>query len=202
MARHTFFSFHYYNDVMRAQIVKNAWVTQDRVDSGFFDKSAFEKTKNESPDNLRRFLSTKLDGISVTCVCAGSETYLRPWVRYEILRSMQLGKGLLGVYLDQVKCAKSVRLGGTGFDYRGQNPFDYLALTRKDGKVFWWELVNNNWESYKEVPTAWESDLPYDFGTSASMRLSNLFTVYNYNPSTDSSKLGPTIDAAARQAGR
>jgi len=202
MARHTFFSFHYNNDVMRAQIVKNAWVTQDRVDAGFFDKSAFEKAQNESPDSLKRFLTGKLNGTSVTCVCVGAQSFARPWVRYEIIRSVQLGKGLLGVRLDQVKCAQQVRQGGTGYEKSGDNPFDHLGLTRKDGRVSWIVWKAGNWASFDEVPSVNESNLPYNLGTSVSMQLSKLFPVYAYNPASDHLKVGQWIEGAATQAGR
>ena len=202
MARHTFFSFHYNNDVMRAQVVKNAWVTQDRVDSGFFDKSAFEKAKIESPDSLKRFRTGKLDGTSVTCVCVGAQTFARPWVRYEIIRSVQLGKGLLGVRLDNVKCAQYVRQGLTGYEKSGANPFDHLGLSRKDGRGYWHEWKNGQWVLYDEAPSAREADLPYNFGGAASMKLSALFPDYAYNPNTDHSKIGQWIEAAAKQAGR
>ena len=202
MARHTFFSFHYNNDVMRAQVVKNAWVTQDRVDSGFFDKSAFERAQIESPESLKRFLTGKLDGTSVTCVCVGAKTFARPWVRYEIIRSIKLGKGLLGVRLDQVKCAYDVRQGLTGYEKSGADPFDQLALVRKDGRVSWMEWANGKWVSYGEVPSVGEADLPYNFGGKASLKLAELFPVYAYNPSTDYLKLGQWIEAAAKQAGR
>jgi hypothetical protein len=202
MARHTFFTFHYNNDVMRAQVIKNAWVTQNRVDSGFFDKSAFERAKIENPDNLRRFLTGKLDGTSVTCACVGAQTFARPWVRYEILRSVQLGKGLLGVRLDRVKCAQQVRQGFSGYEKSGASPFDHLALSRKDGYVYWHEWKNGQWAFYNDVPTVRERDLPYNFGTNVSMKLSKLFATYAYNPSTDQLTLGSWIEAAAKQAGR
>jgi hypothetical protein len=202
MARHTFFSFHYINDVMRAQVVKNAWVTQDRVSSGFFDKSAFEKAKIESPANLKRFLTEKLTGTSVTCICVGAQTYARPWVRYEIIRSVQLGKGLLGVRLDQISCAQKVRQGFTGYEKSGPNPFDYLGLTRKDGRVYWTVWKDGKWMSYDEVPSAREVDLPYNLGTSVSMQLSKLFPLYSYNPTTDHTKLGYSIETAAKLACR
>lgn len=202
MARHTFFSFHYNNDVMRAQVVKNAWVTQDRVDSGFFDKSAFERAKIESSDNLKRFLTGKLDGTSVTCVCVGAQTFARPWVRYEIVRSVQLGKGLLGIRLDNVKCAQNVRKGGTGYEKSGGNPFGHLGLTITDGRVSWFEWKNGQWIAYNEVPSARTVDLPFNFGSVTSMKLSALFPTYAYNPSVDHLNIGDWIEKAAKQVGR
>lgn len=46
MARRTFFSFHYENDVWRANIVRNSWVTKsDRDAAGFVDAADFEEVK-------------------------------------------------------------------------------------------------------------------------------------------------------------
>ncbi|MEI8140360.1 MAG: TIR domain-containing protein [bacterium] len=202
MARHTFFSFHYVNDVMRAQVIKNAWVTQDRVESGFFDKSAFEKAQIESPDNLKRFLTSKLEGTSVTCVCVGAQTFARPWVRYEIMRSVQQGKGLLGVKLDQVKCAQSVKKGLIGYERSGANPFDQLGIRRNDGRLSWIEWKAGKWVPFSEVPSVAETDVPYQLGSKSALKLSELFAVYDYNPSIDHLKIGQWIENAAKHAGR
>ncbi len=43
MARRIFFSFHYENDVWRANIVRNSWVTADAA--GFVDAADFEEVK-------------------------------------------------------------------------------------------------------------------------------------------------------------
>ena len=45
MARRVFFSFHYDNDVWRANTVRNSWVTQGKEAAGFIDKAEFEKIR-------------------------------------------------------------------------------------------------------------------------------------------------------------
>ena len=46
MARHVFFSFHYKNDVWRANIVRNSWVVRDdKTAAGFIDAADFEKMR-------------------------------------------------------------------------------------------------------------------------------------------------------------
>ena len=48
MARKTFFSFHYKNDVWRANQVRNSWVTKDDKEAaGFTDAADFEKIERE-----------------------------------------------------------------------------------------------------------------------------------------------------------
>ncbi|MET0101178.1 MAG: TIR domain-containing protein [Sedimenticola sp.] len=48
----------------------------------------------------------------------------RPWVRHEIKRSYELGKGLLGIYIHNVKDP----IDGT--DLQGKNPLDYWSVKR------------------------------------------------------------------------
>ncbi len=44
MARKVFFSFKY-EDVSRAMVVRNSWVTQGKESAGFIDKAEFEEVK-------------------------------------------------------------------------------------------------------------------------------------------------------------
>ena len=91
MARYTFFSFHYKPDVTRANVVKNSWVTKDRVDAGFFDSSAFEKAQKTNPDSLKSFLNKEIDGSSVVCALVGAEQL--PVVGSGMKSKGQYGKG-------------------------------------------------------------------------------------------------------------
>jgi hypothetical protein len=96
MMRRTFFSFHYEPDCRRAWNVRNSWVARpaDEESRGFFDASVFEKSKREDEQALKTFLKKGLENTSVTCVLAGTETWTRRWVRYEIARSVLKGSGL------------------------------------------------------------------------------------------------------------
>src|SRR3546814_20766167 len=63
-----------------------------------------------------------LEGTSVTCVLAGYETWNRPWVRYEIAKSVVRGNGLVAVYINNCKCPRD------GYSLKGPNPPDKLAI--------------------------------------------------------------------------
>ena len=43
MARRVFFSFHYKNDVWRANQVRNSWVTQGKEAAGFIDSEELKR---------------------------------------------------------------------------------------------------------------------------------------------------------------
>lgn len=103
MVRRVFFSFHYERDIWRANVVRNSWVTQDREEAGFWDASLWEEAKKKGDSALKRMINDGLEGTSVTVVLIGRETSSRKWVRYEVKKSYEEGKGMLGVYIHNIK---------------------------------------------------------------------------------------------------
>jgi hypothetical protein len=55
-------------------------------------------------------------------VLIGAETYSRPWVQYEIKKAYNDNKGLLGIYIHNLKCPRN------GICNKGRNPFDEFKL--------------------------------------------------------------------------
>ena len=103
MARRVFFSFHYERDVWRANVVRNSWVTQDRIAAGFFDASLWEEAKAKGDEAIKRLIDDALVGTSVTAVLIGAETAQRKYVQYEIDKSLERGNGLFGVQIHMIK---------------------------------------------------------------------------------------------------
>ena len=103
MARRVFFSFHYERDVWRANVVRKSWVTTEREEAGFWDASLWEEAKKKGEDAIKRMIDDGLKGCSVTAVLIGAETSSRDWVKYEIRKSYESGKGLLGVFIHKIK---------------------------------------------------------------------------------------------------
>lgn len=98
MAKRLFFSFHY-KDVIdfRANVVRKHWALKDdREEAGYFDASIWEEAKKQNEIGLKRLINGALENTSATCVLVGSDTYARPWVRYEISQSIYRGT----VYLE------------------------------------------------------------------------------------------------------
>ncbi|MEI6654738.1 MAG: TIR domain-containing protein [Verrucomicrobiota bacterium] len=195
-ARRTFFSFHYLPDNQRAQVVKQSWLTKpDREAAGFFDSSAFE-TKKRTNDALKAFLNEQLKGTTVTCVLIGAETALRPWVRYELVRSFYRGNGLFGVRINGIK--NFAQQNGTA----GLNPFDLLAYSVADNRVSWKEKNNGIWVPYNEVPSMALSDVAYDLKEEHNNTFACRFPIYDWANDNGYNNLGTWIDRAARQAGK
>lgn len=195
--RRTFFSFHYQNDVTRAQVVRNSWVTKDeREDAGFFDASVFESKKRTSEDALKSFLLDALNGTSVTCVLIGADTYARPWVRYELVRSFERGNGLFGIRVHGIKDFNQ-QLG-----VAGPNPFDYLAYRVDGDRIYWQQRNGDNWQAYDKVPSMKLSSVAYDLGGKHHHTFSFLFRVYDWSSDNGYTNIKSWVQAAATQAGK
>ena len=104
MARNVFFSFHYDNDVQRAFVVRQSWVTKpNRTASGVIDRADFESIKRNGDAAIKRWIDNQLIGTSVTVVLIGAETLQRPFVKYEIEQSIIRGNGILGVFVHNIR---------------------------------------------------------------------------------------------------
>ena len=103
MARRVFFSFHYDNDISRSMVVRNSWVTQGKEAAGFVDKAVFEQVKRQGDKAVHNWIDKQLEGTSVTVVLIGSQTLDRPYVQYEICKSLQRGNAVIGVLIHNIR---------------------------------------------------------------------------------------------------
>lgn len=127
MARKVFFSFHYDRDVRRVVQIRNSWVVRLKgAAQPFYDKADWETVKRKG---VEKWIEDQLEGTSVTVVLIGADTYNRDWVRHEIKRSYELNKGIVGIYIHNVKDPQY------GADTQGKNPLDYWSITQHGRKV-------------------------------------------------------------------
>ena len=103
MARRVFFSFHYQNDIWRVNQVRNSHVVEGCAAAGFQDASLWEEALRRGDAAVKRLIDQGLNGTTVTAVLIGEHTASRPYVDYEIERSLQRGNGLLGVRIHNLK---------------------------------------------------------------------------------------------------
>ena len=200
MARRTFFSFHYKPDVWRAWNVRNSWVVQpdDQKDHGFFDSSVFEASKKEGEDSLKAFLRRGLENTSVTCVLAGTNTWKRRWVRYEVARSILKGNGLLTIHIH------GIRNKDKQVSTKGADPLAQVGVYRSNGRVYFAEWKSDKWIAYADytrpIPAA---DLWFSAPSSSTVvQFSDHCRSYNFTGQNGRSNIGRWIEAAATQAGR
>jgi len=102
MDRKVFFSFKY-EDLSRAIIVRDAWVTQGKEAAGFIDEAGFKKLESLGDGAIWSWIDKQLIGTSVTVVLVGDQTCNSRWVKYEIKKSIEMGNGLLGIDVSKIK---------------------------------------------------------------------------------------------------
>jgi hypothetical protein len=134
MARRVYFAFHYERDVWRAGQVRNSWVTKpDRETAGFWDASTWEEVKKKGKEAVERWIDKQLEGASVTVVLIGAETNTRDYIKYELEQSWERGKGILGIYIHQMKDEDRK------IDTKGNNTFGPIFTSPNDDKKYFSE---------------------------------------------------------------
>lgn len=128
--RKVFFSFKYKDDVSRAMVVRNSWVTQGKEAAGFIDAANFEKIKRQGDAAIRYWIDSQLNGTSVTVVLVGQRTCNSRWVSYEIEKSIKIGNGLLGIDISKIE-----DLQGNTTERCGEIPkgYSFYLWNRDDG---------------------------------------------------------------------
>ena len=120
--RQVFYSFHFDNDVMRVQQIRNIGAIEDNKPVSAND---WEEVKKKGKASIEKWIDDNMSYRSCVVVLVGEKTAGRPWVDYEIRKAWEDGKGLLGIYIHNIKCPRN------GISSKGSNPFDEITL--KDG---------------------------------------------------------------------
>lgn len=110
-----FFSFHYGNDVMRVQQIRNIGALEGNEPVSPND---WEQIKRGGEASIQRWIDDNMKYKRCVIVLVGAETANRPWVRYEIEKAWNDGKALFGIYIHNLRCPRN------GTCAKGQNPFD------------------------------------------------------------------------------
>lgn len=118
--RQVFFSFHYDADNWRAQEVRNMGVVEEERN---FSPNEWERVRLQTDEAIKIWIDSQLQMRSCLVVLVGSETAHRRWVQYEICQAWNLGKGVVGVYIHNLKDAQG------RICPKGPNPFTAITLS-------------------------------------------------------------------------
>jgi len=124
MARKVFFSFHYKPDNWRASQVRNIGVIEGNSPVSDNDWETITKGGDKA---IQNWIDDQLKGKSCTIVLIGANTAGRKWIKYEIEKSWNGDKGLLGIYIHNLKDKDGNQ------STKGRNPFDDFTM-KKDNK--------------------------------------------------------------------
>jgi hypothetical protein len=114
MAKKTFFSFHYVPDNWRASQVRKMGVIEGNQAVSDND---WEEITSGGDAEIKKWINAQIAGRSCAVVLIGSATAGRKWIKYEIERAWDTGKGVVGVYVHNLKNS----LGDQSS--KGRNPF-------------------------------------------------------------------------------
>ncbi len=120
--RQIFYSFHFDKDVMRVQQVRNIGALEDNKPISANDR---EEVKKKGKTSIEKWIDDNMKYRSCVVVLVGEKTADRSWVKYEIEKAWNDGKGLFGIYIHNLKCPRN------GKGNKGRNPFDDFNF--KDG---------------------------------------------------------------------
>jgi len=120
MARKVFFSFHYKPDNWRASQVRNAGVVEGNKPVSDND---WETVTGGGDKAIEKWIAEQMNGRTCTVVLIGSGTAGRKWINYEIKKTWGDGRGLVGVYVHNLKDSDGDQSS------KGKNPFDGFTIT-------------------------------------------------------------------------
>jgi hypothetical protein len=126
MARKIFYSFYYQYDSHRVQQVKNIGAVEGQPLLGSND---WEKIENAGNSAIEKWINENMAGKSCNVVLIGAKTAGRKWVEYEIVKAWNDGKGVLGVYIHDLK-----DLSGSQSS-KGANPFASIDVGASKKKM-------------------------------------------------------------------
>jgi hypothetical protein len=126
MARRTFYSFHFSDDNWRASQVRNMGKVEG--DAPVSDND-WETIKRGGDTAIQNWIDNQLSGKSVTIVLIGSETAGRKWIKYEIEKSWNDGKGVLGIHIHNLKDSSGNQSN------KGANPFSEFTMKRDNSSL-------------------------------------------------------------------
>jgi hypothetical protein len=149
MKRKVFYSFHFDNDVMRVQQIRQMGLLEGDEP---VTPNTWEQIKR-TDQGVRDWIDQNLNGKSCLVVLIGNQTANRPWVQYEIKRAWELGKAVVGIHIHRLNCPRN------GYGVKGINPFDQFSFKTSNGNIVkprvYEPSYNNAYEDIKNNLAIW-----------------------------------------------
>lgn len=124
--RQVFYSFHFNNDCWRTGQIRNIGVVEGNKE---ITDNDWEELKKKGEQSIKNWIDNQLKNRSCTVVLIGHETSERKWIKYEIEKSWNEGKGVLGIYIHNLKDSKGQQ------SQIGNNPFESFTMKKDNSKL-------------------------------------------------------------------
>jgi hypothetical protein len=126
MARKVFFSFHYDPDCWRASQIRNIGALEGNSP---VSDNKWEEIKKGGDAAIEKWIGAELSGKSCAIVLIGANTAGRKWINHEIEKAWNDGKGVLGIYIHNLKNREGYQ------SQKGANPFETFTMKRDKSKL-------------------------------------------------------------------
>ncbi len=121
-----FFSFHYVPDCSRVAQIRNSGMVEGNPVASDND---WESIKKGGHAAIQRWIDGQLSGRSCTVVLIGANTASRTWVRYEIEKSWNDAKGVVGIHIHNLKDLHGYQ------SPKGANPFLNFTMSNDPNRT-------------------------------------------------------------------
>mgnify|MGYP006428106227 CR=1 FL=1 len=122
MARRVFTSFHYKPDNWRASTIRNIGKIEGNT---VVSANKWEEVTSGGVTAIKKWINDNIKGKSCVIVFVGEKTAGRKWINYEIRRAWNENKGLLGIYVHNIKDSNGDKAN------KGRNPFEDFTINGK-----------------------------------------------------------------------
>lgn len=148
MPKKVFYSFHYKPDCSRAAQIRNMGVVEGNSPAADNDWEAVKKGGDAA---IEKWIDGQLSGKSCAIVLIGENTAGRKWIKYEIKKAWEQGKGLLGIYIHRLKDfdGKQCSQGSNPFDAFNVQGVSLASIVKAYNPSYWdskdvYAHINNN----------------------------------------------------------
>jgi len=123
MARRVFTSFHYAPDNWRASQVRNMGKIEG---NSVVSANQWEEVTKGGNKAIEKWIDDNMSGKSCVIVLVGENTAGRKWIKYEIEKAWNEGRGVLGIHIHNLKNS----IGNQAS--KGRNPFEDFSVNGKN----------------------------------------------------------------------
>lgn len=123
MARRVFTSFHYVPDNWRASQVRNMGKIEG---NSVVSANQWEEVTKGGNKAIEKWIDDNMSGKSCVIVLVGENTAGRKWIKYEIEKAWNEGRGVLGIHIHNLKNS----IGNQAS--KGRNPFEDFSVNGKN----------------------------------------------------------------------
>ena len=123
MARKIFTSFHYKPDNWRASQIRNIGKIEGNT---LATTNKWEEVTKGGDKAIKTWIDSNMAGKSCVVVLVGENTAGRKWIKYEIEKAWNDGRGLFGIYIHRLKNLNQEQAN------KGANPFEDFEMDSKN----------------------------------------------------------------------